>query len=172
MDKRVGFTLIELVVVIMILGILAGVAAPKLLKTSAAATDNGLKQTLSVVRDAIEMYAAEHNGVLPGAVSDGTNGAGTGKSFRRQLKRHSRADGQVSATDSINYPLGPYLREFPKAPLGPEEGRGGVKAVSTGAPLSGDVSPTKAWKYDYTTGEFIFNYDSTSNDNVTNYDEF
>ncbi len=65
MDKRQGFTLIELVVVVMILGILAAVAAPKLLGTSGTATDNGLRQTLSVVRDAIERYAAENSGSYP-----------------------------------------------------------------------------------------------------------
>jgi general secretion pathway protein G len=67
MDKRQGFTLVELVVVVMILGILAAVAAPKLLGTSGTATDNGLRQTLGVVRDAIERYAAENGGTFPGA---------------------------------------------------------------------------------------------------------
>ncbi len=66
MKKRQGFTLVELVVVVMILGILAAVAAPKLLGTSGTATDNGLRQTLSVVRDAIERYAAEKGGDFPG----------------------------------------------------------------------------------------------------------
>lgn len=69
MRKNAAFTLVELVVVIMILGILAGIAAPKFLQTSADATDNGLKQTLSVVRNAIEMYAAQNGGSLPDSSS-------------------------------------------------------------------------------------------------------
>ena len=90
MRKHKGFTLIELVVVVMILGILAAVAAPKLLGTSSTAADNGLKETLSVIRDSIERYTAEHGGALPGQ-------AGTQNGF---------------TTD-----LAPYLRVFPKSPL-------------------------------------------------------
>lgn len=68
--QRQGFTLVELVVVIMILGILAGVAAPKFLNTSAAANESNLKQTLAVVRDAIELHAAQKNGDFPSNASD------------------------------------------------------------------------------------------------------
>ena len=70
MRYRKGFTLVELVVVVMILGILATIAVPKLLGTAKRATDNGLKQTLASVRDAIELYTADNDGALPGQSSD------------------------------------------------------------------------------------------------------
>jgi general secretion pathway protein G len=94
MTRRNGFTLVELVVVILILGILAGVAAPKMFSTSAKATDSGLRQTLAVVRDAIELYVSQEGG-LPPCTSPGTD-------FRNALK--------------------PYLRgPFPKSPVGTQD---------------------------------------------------
>ena len=103
MDKRQGFTLVELVVVVMILGILAAVAAPKLLGTSGTATDNGLRQTLAVVRDAIERYAAENGGKFPGTEP-----------------RRSRPT------------LAPYLRgTFPTCPVGNKNANVAVGTTST-----------------------------------------
>ena len=95
-----GFTLVELVVVIMILGILAAVAAPKLLSTSGNATDNGLKQTLSIVRDAIELYAADNGGALPPCT-------GTGADFRTALAPYIRGTFPLSPVGTKDFDVTP-----------------------------------------------------------------
>jgi prepilin-type N-terminal cleavage/methylation domain-containing protein len=95
MKRRNGFTLIELVVVILILGILAGVAAPKMFATSDKAKDNSLRHSLTVIRDAIELHYSQL-GTYPPCT-------GTGADFKTALK---------------NYLRGP----FPDSPVGTVDG--------------------------------------------------
>jgi general secretion pathway protein G len=145
--QRSGFTLVELVVVVMILGIVAAIAAPRLLSTSDTALDNSLRQTLGVVRDAIDKFAAE-NTALPGA--DGSE-----------------------ATFKAN--LIPYLRgSFPSCPVGEAANdvirmQAGTSSIASG--IAGTAS-THAWAYKYETGEFHINSIAVSCDGVTTYDEF
>jgi len=140
--RRFAFTLVELVVVILILGILAGIAAPKLLNTSKTATDNGIRQTLSIVRDAIELYAADQAALPPCA----------------------------NATTSLQDALIPYIRgTFPASPVGAKNNQ--VTATTT-TPAAADGTPTTGWKYNTTTGEFICNSPALSGDGATAYDKF
>ena len=61
---RKGFSLIEMVIVILILGIIAAVAAPRMFDTATTAEENTTRQQLAVLRNAIEMYRAR-SGVYP-----------------------------------------------------------------------------------------------------------
>ena len=66
--KRSGFTLVELVVVVLILGIIAAIATPKMFDTAGDARDNASKQSLIVLREAIELYRAQ-TGSFPTAAN-------------------------------------------------------------------------------------------------------
>jgi len=66
---RRGFTLIELVVVIAILGILAGLAIPRFLDATATARGARIVADMRTIDSAIVIYNAK-TGNLPGATTD------------------------------------------------------------------------------------------------------
>jgi prepilin-type N-terminal cleavage/methylation domain-containing protein len=140
-----AFTLIELVVVVMILGILAAIAAPRLLGASNLAFENGARQSLGVVRNAIDKYMAEHAGALPGA--DGQE-----LTFKADIKNYLRG------------------QDFPTCPVATKNN--GVSMTSGSGPIASGIGGTASWLYQYETGAFYINSNATANDGVTTYDEF
>ena len=144
--RRAAFTLVELVVVIMIIGILAAIAAPKVFSTTKTATDNSVRANLRVVRDAIDTYAAQNGGTLPGA--DGTQAT-----FYANLQQYLRNN-----------------TAFPSSPVGAKNNQ--VRMQTTGQPLAADASPTTGWAYDNVTGQFIANSTAICSDGVTAYSSF
>jgi general secretion pathway protein G len=140
---RTAFTFVEIVVVVLVMGILAGVAAPKMLQMSDTATDKGVQQSLSIVRDAIELFQAANDAALPGA------------------------DGNAATFKSD---LAPYVRKFPVLPIAPA--RNDLVLMTNGGSANGAASPTEGWKYYYDTGRFIVNsHDKTASDDSVRYDE-
>ena len=116
-------------------GNLSGRGGAKLLGTSTTASENGLKQTLAVVRDAIERYAADNGGQLPPNDTEGN--------FTNALTAK-------------------YLRgTFPICPVGNKNG--GINLVAGGGPIVvGDVTGTKGWAYCKGSGEFVCNSTAAS----------
>jgi type II secretion system protein G len=54
-----GFTLIELIVVMAIVALLAGITAPRYFHSVERARHNSLRSSLAVMRDALDKYAAD-----------------------------------------------------------------------------------------------------------------
>jgi len=54
-----GFTLIELIVVMAIVALLASIAAPRYFRSVELARENALRNTLKVMRSAIDQFAAD-----------------------------------------------------------------------------------------------------------------
>lgn len=103
LPPRDGFTLVEILLVVTILGVLAGAAVSMFGETSADAKDAVLMQNLQNIRSALERFKVDHNGRLPGFTDLDDIG--------NHLTKYSNAAGGVSTTPSASYPYGPYLPE-------------------------------------------------------------
>jgi len=144
-----GFSLMEMVVVVMIIGILAAIAAPRLFTTAGQAADGAARQSLAVIRNAIDTFVAQHAGKLPGA------------------------DGNAATFTSD---LAPQLRgaNFPKCSVGAAKNNA-INMVSGSGPVAANIGSTdgsQSWMYNYSTGDFNINSADMSSDKTTTYDQF
>jgi len=69
MTRNQGFTLIELIIVMAIVALLASIAAPRYFNSLQKGKETALLQSLNVMRDAIDQYAAD-KGRYPESLQD------------------------------------------------------------------------------------------------------
>ncbi len=60
-----GFTLIEILIVVVILGILAAIVIPQFTDASQEAMESSVKSQLQTIRSQIELYRVKNGGALP-----------------------------------------------------------------------------------------------------------
>src|SRR5690606_11714609 len=131
-----------------------------------------LREDLSHLRRAIELYAGEHDGRFPGATADGLgNVAGSSAAFVNQLTLWSNERGEVANAPAAAYPCGPYLRQIPPAPVGPNAGKATVAMdPSNSPPLV--TTGAEGWVYNPATGDIIVNTDVSNDTGTRAYDEY
>lgn len=171
-----GFSLVELVIVIVIIGIIAAIAIPRVSRGSKGAGESSLSSNLAVMRNALEMYATEHDSVYPGVKVDGLGGAvNTAAAALSQLTMYSKSDGACKATrDAANgFVFGPYLRRgIPPLPVGTNKGKTTMKLDVTASPPPVSVGTGEGWVYNQNTGEIIANADDNDDSGTKSYDDY
>ena len=158
-----GFTLVELLIVVIILAILAAIIVPQFSASTNDAKAAALQSNLANMRSAIEFYYQEH-GEYPGAnIATGAtcvNGAavtqgaaGTEDALIAQLTRYTNGNGLAcTGKDATTFKYGPYLKGT--IPDNPEGSNNTIIVVSAGV-LGLASGTTGGWRYDTVTGEFI-----------------
>ena len=171
-----GFTLVELLIVVIILAILAAIVVPQFASTTDDANIASLDTSLSNMRAAIDLYNQQH-GEYPGAntavdvACTGTSGTGIGgagatgtQAFIDQMSLYTDANGlscSIGGTGTA-HPFGPYLQKN-TLPANPITAINDLEVIATGDLLMTGTAVNLGWKFDINAGKFIAN-DTTDPD--------
>ena len=144
MRNNKGFTLVEILIVVIILGILAAIVIPQFTEASNDARESALASDLQTLRSQVELYKIQHLDVLPGM----TLGVMDNANFVRDLTGQTDQAGGDAGTD-----FGPYLQTFPGNPFA----AGDNTITSSALPSPGDG--TTGWHLNTATGRVSPNDD-------------
>ena len=171
-----GFTLVELLIVVIILAILAAIVIPQFSSATTDTREAALDSNLGGLRNAIELYKAQHT-TYAGAVATtggscaatkGTGAINSAQALMDHLLMYSDASGNTcSVGDTTTFKYGPYIRKG--MPNDAVTGKGSVAAdvvmATTGAPLA-PAAATGGWAYDVKSGQIVMNSNATDSKSV------
>ncbi len=100
--RRTGFTLVEILIVVIILGILAAIVIPQFTNASQDARESSLLSQLQTLRSQIELYKLQHKDKLPDLVTN----------WDPMTTKTNIDGGAVAPLD-----FGPYMQSAPTNPV-------------------------------------------------------
>lgn len=149
-----AFTLIEILIVIVIIGILGAVVLPKFSDAAHTARENTLKDDLRYLRTQIVVFKAQHKDTPPGYPGGNLLAAPTEAVFLEQMTKTTDDACRVGA--GATYPFGPYIAKMPPNPL---NGKETVLVVPNGSamPPGGMPDGSTGWIFKPQTLEIVPN---------------
>jgi len=139
-----AFSLLELVIAVAIIAIIAAIGIPRLSRGTKGAADSALSGNLAMLRNAIDIYGAEHTGTYPTADDIGD-----------QLTQYTDKDGNTKDTKDTTHIYGPYVRSIPPLPVGAKKGSTGIAAAD-----ANDIG----WIYTASSGDIKANTTDSEKD--------
>lgn len=153
--RRGGFTLVEILIVVVILGILAAIVVPELTSASRQARENVMKDDIRFMREQILRYRIQHDDVCPGYPAGVPAGVPSEANVVAQMTQYSDARGNANAVYTDVFRYGPYLTRIPDNPI---TGVSGILVVVNGAAIPApDKTQPYGWMFKPETLEFIPN---------------
>ncbi|MFA7237037.1 MAG: prepilin-type N-terminal cleavage/methylation domain-containing protein [Phycisphaeraceae bacterium] len=126
---RGGFTLVEILIVVVILGILAAIVIPQFTNASESAKSSSLISQLQTIRSQLELFQVQHNGTYPALTS----------TWLPMISKTMATE--TAATDGdLAGDFGPYLQQPP------------INPVENSSTIAATAAAGVGWTYDNTTG--------------------
>jgi general secretion pathway protein G len=116
-----GFTLVEILIVVIILGILAAIVIPQFTSASSDARNSSTASTLQTLRSQIELFKIQHTDTPPDSAALSIVLGG----------KTSTAD-TTTTNAAATATFGPYVQNFPVNPLNGLSAVGGAAATTIG----------------------------------------
>ena len=161
LQEQSGFTLIEMLIVVIMLGILAMLIIPQISVSTADANLNTLQTNLGAMRNAIELYYHQHNATYPGG--NDNLGAPTAvpavaaTAFLEQLTQFTDINGHCAVARDATHIYGPYLKSL-TLPTNPFNNLNDVVCdVATTDVTDRTSTGATAWKFYTLTGVLMAN---------------
>ncbi len=127
-----GFTLVEILIVVVILGILAAIVIPQFTSASESAKSSSLVTQIQTIRSQLELAQVQHNGSYPDLVADGWD----------VMTTETESVAAYTAGDASGNEVGPYLQQAPGNPF----------AADPNDPTGLAADDSEAWNYNNATG--------------------
>lgn len=149
MRRTRGFTLVEILIVVVLLGVLAAIVIPSFANSGTAARAGSMATNLNMLRRFVLIYTSHHQEVAPG-YTDGPGSALSDEVFADQAMLSSNVLGETAARGTAGYPYGPYLSKIPTNPF---NGLATIQMVADGDAMPAEADNSHGWIYKAATGE-------------------
>lgn len=157
-----GFTLLEVLIVVAVLGILAAIVIPQMQGQTQAAKESTAKDTLGIWRTQIELYKMQHGGLAPG-YKIGFAGIRSDASITELVNQFSGTSTEnglavPAPVPSGAYLYGPYLKSIPKNPF---NNLRTINYVDDSETFESKADGQSGWLYKRSTADIRLNWPGT-----------
>ncbi len=150
MRRAKAFTLVEILIVVVLLGVLAAIVIPALAGSTTSARESTLAMNLNLLRRFIPVYTSQHLELCPGYPNGDPTVTPTEEAFVDQATLSSDIYGQTAPRGTPGFRFGPYLSKIPANPFNKLDD---IQVLGDGEDFPAEPDGLSGWVYKAATGE-------------------